>query len=96
MYCTIGPYVPPRLCSAFNMVTGQKIMPELVSGLDSGLLAATVVTLLAVLVAVFTRGRLGYKPERAARPTPLLPAPARKGRRMSHNEDAAPAKGRSC
>jgi uncharacterized protein len=52
--------------AAFNMVTGQKIMPELVPGLNSNLLAAAVVTVLALLVAVFTRGRLGYKPEHAA------------------------------
>jgi membrane protease YdiL (CAAX protease family) len=52
--------------STFNMVTGQKIMPELVPGLDSGLLAIAVVTVLALLVVVFTRGRLGYEPERAA------------------------------
>ena len=52
--------------SAFNMVTGQKIMPELVPGLNSNLLAAAVVTVLAVLLVVFTRGRLAYEPERAA------------------------------
>jgi uncharacterized protein len=52
--------------SAFNMVTGQKIMPELVPGLDSNLLAAAVVAVLAVLVIVLTRGRLGYEPRRAA------------------------------
>jgi hypothetical protein len=52
--------------SAFNMVTGQKIMPELVPGLDSGLLAIAVVAVLAVMVVVFTTGRLGYEAERAA------------------------------
>ncbi len=52
--------------AAFNMVTGQKIMPELVPGLNSNLLAVAVVTVLAVLVVVFTRGRLAYEPERAA------------------------------
>ena len=46
--------------AAFNMITGQKIMPELVPGLNSNLLAAAVVTVLAVLAVVFTRGRLGY------------------------------------
>jgi membrane protease YdiL (CAAX protease family) len=52
--------------SSFNMVTGQKIMPEYVPGLDSGLLVIAVVVVLAVVVAVFTRGRLGYEPKRAA------------------------------
>ena len=52
--------------SSFNMVTGQKIMPEYVPGLDSGLLVIAVVMVLAVVVAVFTRGRLGYEPKRAA------------------------------
>jgi membrane protease YdiL (CAAX protease family) len=52
--------------SAFNMVSGQKIMPELLPGLDSNLLAVAVVAVLAVVVVVFTRGRLGYEPEHAA------------------------------
>jgi hypothetical protein len=52
--------------SAFNMVTGQKIMPELVPGLNSNLLAAAVVVVLALLLVVFTRGSLAYEPERAA------------------------------
>jgi CAAX protease family protein len=52
--------------SAFNMVTGQKIMPELVPGLDTGLLATAVIVVLAVVVAVLTRGRLGYESERVA------------------------------
>ena len=47
--------------AAFNMVTGQKIMPEFVPGLDSNLLAAGVVLVLAVVVVVFTWGRLGYE-----------------------------------
>ncbi len=59
--------------AAFNMVTGQKIMPEFVPGLNSNLLAAAVVLVLAVLVAVFTRGRLGYERERVA------PRPAEAG-----------------
>jgi len=54
--------------SAFNMVSGQELMPEYVPGLDSGLLAIAVVAVLAVVVAVLTRGRLGYEPERAAQP----------------------------
>jgi membrane protease YdiL (CAAX protease family) len=52
--------------AAFNMVAGQKIMPELVPGFDSNLLVVAVVTVLAVLVVVFTRGRLAHEPERAA------------------------------
>jgi membrane protease YdiL (CAAX protease family) len=52
--------------SAFNMVAGQKIMPELVPGLNSNLLGAAVVIVLAVLVVVLTRGRLAYESERAA------------------------------
>ena len=61
--------------AAFNMVTGQKIMPELVPGLDSSLLAAAVVAVLAVVVVVFTRGRLGYESQRAAPgPGPEPPA----------------------
>src|ERR687894_785978 len=47
--------------AAFNMVAGQKIMPELVPGLDSNLLVVAVVVVLAVLAVVFTRGRLGYE-----------------------------------
>ena len=52
--------------AAFNMVAGQKIMPQLVPGLNSNLLVVAVVMVLAVLLVVFTRGRLGYEPEREA------------------------------
>ena len=51
--------------AAFNMVAGQKIMPELVPGLDSNLLVVAVVVVLGVLAVVFTGRRLGYEPERA-------------------------------
>jgi len=54
--------------SSFNVVSRQEIMPEFVPGLDPGLLAIAVVAVLAVVVAVSTRGRLGYEPERAAQP----------------------------
>jgi uncharacterized protein len=54
--------------AALNVITGQKIMPGLVPGLNSNLLAAAVVAVLGLLVVVFTRGRLGYEPESAARP----------------------------
>ena len=52
--------------SSFNMVSGHELMPEFVPGLDAGLLAVAMVAVLAVVIAVSTRGRLGYKPERAA------------------------------
>ena len=52
--------------SAFNMVSGQELMPELVPSLDAGLLAVAVVAVLAVVIAALTRGRLGYESERAA------------------------------
>jgi len=52
--------------AAFNMVTGQEIMPEFVPGLDPGLLVIAVVMVLAVVAALVTRGRLGYEPKRAA------------------------------
>jgi membrane protease YdiL (CAAX protease family) len=59
--------------SSFNMVSGQGIMPEYVPGLDSGLLVLAVVPVLAVVVVVFTWGRLGYEPERAAPGTAVHP-----------------------
>jgi hypothetical protein len=52
--------------SAFNMVSGQQVMPELLPGLNSNLLVAAVVAVLAVVLAVSTRGRLGYESARAA------------------------------
>ncbi len=54
--------------SAYNMTNGQKITPDLLR-LPEGMAAlapAVAVTVLAVVVAVFTRGRLSYEPERAA------------------------------
>jgi len=48
------------------MVSGQELIPEYVPGLDAGLLAVAVVAVLTVVIAVSTRGRLGYEPERAA------------------------------
>ena len=53
--------------SAFNMTNGQKITPELLllsEGLAS-VIPSVVVMVLAVVLVVFTRGRLGYEPERA-------------------------------
>jgi membrane protease YdiL (CAAX protease family) len=55
--------------SAFNVVSGQQVMPDLVPGLNSNLLVAAVVAVLAVVLAVSTRGRLGHESERAAPPT---------------------------
>jgi hypothetical protein len=52
--------------SVFNMVSGQQVMPELVPGLNSNLLVVAVVAVLAVVLAVSTRGRLGYESGRAA------------------------------
>ena len=54
--------------STFNMVSGQQVMPQLVPGLNTNLLVVAIVAVLAVLVAIFTRGRLGYDRERATRP----------------------------
>ena len=57
--------------SAFNMTNGQKITPELL-GLPSGLaslIPSLAIIIVAVLLVVFTRGRLAYEPTRgAARP----------------------------
>ena len=55
--------------SAFNMVSGQQVMPELLPGLNSNLLVAAVVAVLAVGLAVSARGRLGREAQRAAPPT---------------------------
>ncbi len=54
--------------SAFNMTNGQKITPELLH-LPEGMAAlipVSAVAVLAVVVAMFTRGRLSYKPEQIA------------------------------
>lgn len=58
--------------SAFNMTNGQKITPDLLllpEGLAS-LLPSVAVMVLAVLLVVFTRGRLAYERARTTpRPT---------------------------
>ncbi|MDQ4129284.1 MAG: CPBP family intramembrane metalloprotease [Actinomycetota bacterium] len=54
--------------SAFNMTNGQKITPDLLDlpgGLAS-LIPAVAVMVLAVLLLVFTRGRLAHEPDRGA------------------------------
>jgi membrane protease YdiL (CAAX protease family) len=66
--------------AALNVITGQKMMPELVLGIDANLLAAAVVAVLGVLVVVFTKGHLGYKPERT---TPRPPEAGRVAARPS-------------
>ena len=56
--------------SAFNMTNGQKITPELLhlpGGLAS-LIPAVAVMVIAVLLVVFTRGRLAREPSRGAAP----------------------------
>ena len=50
--------------SAFNMVSGQQVMPQLIPGLNTNLLVVAIVAVLAVLVVVLTWGRLGYESER--------------------------------
>ena len=54
--------------SAFNMTNGQKITSELLHLPDdlAALIVAVAVMVLAVVVVLFTRGRLSYEPERAA------------------------------
>lgn len=53
--------------SAFNMTNGQKITPQLLLLPEAlaSLIPWAAVAVLAVLLVVFTRGRLSYKPERA-------------------------------
>lgn len=50
------------------MTNGQKITPQLLLLPEdlASLIPAVAVLVLAVLLVAFTRGRLGYKPERAA------------------------------
>jgi uncharacterized protein len=51
--------------SAFNMTSStQNITPELVPGPAASLIPGLAVVVFAVLVVAFTRGRLGYEPER--------------------------------
>jgi hypothetical protein len=61
--------------SAFNMTNGQKPTPELLLLPEelASLIPAVAVMVPAVLLVVFTRGRLVYEPDNAARPAPSLP-----------------------
>ncbi len=54
--------------SAFNMTNGQKIMPNLLLLPEAlaSLIPVAAVAVLAVVLLVFTKGRLAYEPERAA------------------------------
>ncbi len=58
--------------SAFNSATSlgeQRFTGEIISGSAQLLIAFGVLGVLAVVLAVFTRGRLAYEPERVVRPT---------------------------
>src|SRR3712207_6036401 len=58
--------------SAFNMTNGQKITPDLL-GLPAGLaslIPAVAVMVLAVLLIVFTKGRLAYEHSHGAAARP--------------------------
>jgi CAAX protease family protein len=58
--------------SSFNSVTGSqeamRFIRELIAGPTALVIGLAVVAVVAVLVTVFTRGRLAYEPERAAGP----------------------------
>jgi uncharacterized protein len=56
--------------SAFNATSGsENITPILVPGSAASLIPIAAVAVIAVLLVVFTRGRLAYEPERAAQPS---------------------------
>ncbi len=58
--------------SAFNSATSlgaQRFTGELISGFAQLLIAFGVLVVVAVVLAVLTRGRLAYEPERVVRPT---------------------------
>ena len=57
--------------SSFNVTTST--FDSFVPREMSFLIAAGVVAVAAVLIAVFTRGRLSYKPERASQPAVATP-----------------------
>jgi uncharacterized protein len=58
--------------SAFNMTNGQKITPELLGLPESlaSLIPSLAIMVIAVLLLVFTRGRLAYEPVHGAAPRP--------------------------
>jgi uncharacterized protein len=63
--------------SSFNSVTGSEYATRFIKSIIPGLAALpiglAVVTVVAVLITVFTRGRLAYEPKLAARPAPKPP-----------------------
>jgi membrane protease YdiL (CAAX protease family) len=64
--------------SAFNATSGsENITPILIPGAAASLIPIAAVAVIAVLVGVFTRGRLAYEPERAAPRSALPPTGTR-------------------
>jgi len=60
--------------SAFNATSGsENITPILIPGAAASLIPIAAVAVIAVVLVVFTRGRLAYEPERAPRPAPKPP-----------------------
>jgi membrane protease YdiL (CAAX protease family) len=63
--------------SSFNSVTGSeyatRFIKEIIPGPATVPIGLAVVAVVAVLVTVFTRGRLAYEPKHAARPAPKPP-----------------------
>jgi membrane protease YdiL (CAAX protease family) len=63
--------------SSFNSVTGSeyatRFVKEIIAGPAAVPIGLAVVAVVAVLVTVFTRGRLAYEPKHAARPAPKPP-----------------------
>jgi CAAX protease family protein len=63
--------------SSFNSVTGSEYATRFIKSIIPGLAALpiglAVVTVVAVLITVFIRGRLAYEPKLAARPDPKPP-----------------------
>ena len=55
--------------SSATSLGAQRFTGELISGSAQLLIAFGVLVVVAVVLAVFTRGRLAYEPERAVRPT---------------------------
>jgi membrane protease YdiL (CAAX protease family) len=63
--------------SSFNSVTGSeyatRFIKEIIPGPAAVPLGLAVVAVVAVLITVFTKGRLAYEPKHAARPAPKPP-----------------------
>ena len=55
--------------SAFNATSGsENITPILIPGSAASLIPIAAVAMIAMLLIVFTRGRLAYEPDHAAQP----------------------------